>query len=577
MADHPLVDESGSASTARAGRANWIVRRLYTSNPFYVISAELVFIGLRVSFPRNEGMFETWALTLGLGAYTLLLAITACLLIRLGRVWDDVRSILLLVVLMFLAMSVTFDDTLASQPRFGVACALGGFLFAAGVSEGVLRAIRLALPALFRVPYYLILGLFFLYPAVLVPLLDQPESAALQWALFGFSPVAGLAFLALLPAIRRGPAYVTENGSPWRWPLYPWVLFGLLAFAVCVRANYLCISMHFIERSAVDDSRSSSIFGLYFLVPFLYAICVVLLELALKTRNRSFVRLVLAFPLGLVVLCLVDPPANVVAQRFHSLLMRDLGGSPFFLSLLAALGFYGYAALRRISIAGDFLSVALSALAFVAPGSLGLDDLSNLRLWPLVALGGLQIAMGGRKSESWRSALGAQSLIIAAGGALPAGYSDTERGLVIAHLGLGATLVFGVAYQDLWGVIARRLGALLLFLGCVLAVIDVSAIIPSISPEARCAYAIFAIAIALGYGTLMRDRVYHVAVAASAATWMVMMGWRSYVLLRQFIVGLDLITWGFVSFLLAALISFRKAGGWHKRYSRRVSDRDLLG
>ena len=54
--------------------------------------------------------------------YTLLLATTACVLMRLGEVWDDVRTIMLLVVAMFLAISVTFDETLARIPVWGYRC-----------------------------------------------------------------------------------------------------------------------------------------------------------------------------------------------------------------------------------------------------------------------------------------------------------------------------------------------------------------------------------------------------------------------------------------------------------------------
>jgi hypothetical protein len=68
--------------------------------------------------------------------YTLLLAVTACLLVRYVGVWDDVRTVMQLVVLMFLATSVTFDEVLARDPMRGVACYLGGLGFAAAVSEG---------------------------------------------------------------------------------------------------------------------------------------------------------------------------------------------------------------------------------------------------------------------------------------------------------------------------------------------------------------------------------------------------------------------------------------------------------
>jgi hypothetical protein len=47
-----------------------------------------VFIGLRSSFDPGAKVFDTWALILGLAGYTLLLATTACLMVRFGKVWD---------------------------------------------------------------------------------------------------------------------------------------------------------------------------------------------------------------------------------------------------------------------------------------------------------------------------------------------------------------------------------------------------------------------------------------------------------------------------------------------------------
>src|SRR4051794_36745492 len=281
---HFVHPQAGPARTK--GRAKGLVGWLYTSNPFYVVSADLVFIGLRMSFDTSGKTFETGALLLALLGYTLLLATTGCLLIRLGRVWDDARTILLLVVAMFLAISVTFDEALAGTPVLGKLCFLGGLGFAVLVSEGLLRGIRLRLPALYRLPYYLILSLFFLYPLALAPYLREPESPALQWLLFGFSPVAGLASLTLIPAIRRGRGYLAKNGSPWPYPLYPWSLFGLLAAAVCGRSSYLCISLHFVGMSD-SVGRSATIFGPYFLVPFLLALDVLLVEAAIVSRSRS--------------------------------------------------------------------------------------------------------------------------------------------------------------------------------------------------------------------------------------------------------------------------------------------------
>src|SRR4051812_36146649 len=153
-----------SAPPSLAGGSRRLLRWVCTNNPFYVLSALLVCLGLWVSFGGQAVAAQTWALLIGMAGYTLLLALTACLLVRFVGVWDDVRTVLLLVVLMFLATSVTFDDVLARSPGRGIACYFAGLVFAVAVSEGMLRGIRLNLPPLFRAPYYLTLALFFLYP-----------------------------------------------------------------------------------------------------------------------------------------------------------------------------------------------------------------------------------------------------------------------------------------------------------------------------------------------------------------------------------------------------------------------------
>jgi hypothetical protein len=83
-----------------------LVRFVYSSNPFYILSADLVFVGLRISFGTGGPASRTWAHLLGLGGYTLLMATTACVLIRLGKLWDDLRSLVLLIVMMLLAMAL---------------------------------------------------------------------------------------------------------------------------------------------------------------------------------------------------------------------------------------------------------------------------------------------------------------------------------------------------------------------------------------------------------------------------------------------------------------------------------------
>ena len=225
-------------------------------------------------------MRTTWALSLGLAAYTLLLATTACFLIRRGKLWDDLRSLLILIVMMFLAMATSGDDAMAADPRTGALGCAAGLGFAVVVTEIVLHAIRLRLPGWYRTAYYAILSLVFLYPIALSPVLSEPESPRLQLALFAFSPLAAACLLLLIPAARGGAAYVATNGSPWRWPLYPWSLFFVIAIGVALRCYSLCFSFHYVNGSR-------TIFGPYFLVPIGLAVALVWLEIGITAHGAA--------------------------------------------------------------------------------------------------------------------------------------------------------------------------------------------------------------------------------------------------------------------------------------------------
>ena len=67
------------------------------------------------------------------------MGLTAYLLVRFARVWDDLRTVLLLVVVLFLATSVTFDEVFALDPARGFIFYLVGLSFAIAVSE-ILRS-----------------------------------------------------------------------------------------------------------------------------------------------------------------------------------------------------------------------------------------------------------------------------------------------------------------------------------------------------------------------------------------------------------------------------------------------------
>jgi hypothetical protein len=567
-----------SPSPPLAGAAHRFFLRLCTSNPFYVISAGIFLVGLYASFSGTASDDEAWALMSGLAGYTLLLAVTALVLVRFANAWDDLRTVLLLVVLMFLATSVTFDEVLVLEPERGTAYYLAGLVFAVLVSEAVLHGIRLRLPALFRVPYYLILALFFLYPLALslleppagmVAPQDAPLDETLMWALFGFTPIAGLVFLTLLPAIRRGTAYVQINGSPWPWPLYPWTLFGLLGLAVPARSFLLCYSMHLVDGL----NHGNLIFGLYFIVPFGLCAAVLLLEIGLVAGRRSVQRVALALPIVLALLAAIGHRGDPVYQEFLETFTTRLLGTPLFLTLVAATGFYMYAALRRAPMALAHVTAALGALAFVGPETRALDSLVSPHVIPLLAAAVLQVTLGIARRNAWHSAVGAVGLAVAIAVALPAiPGSGAWRGASLFHLAVLAVLIVGTVFDDNAGLFLRAAAIGILFLAGLTATLAAL----NRSNDQLPAWLLLyppSVSVVLGvYGRLLRHRSVEVLAGLAFASWLGTAGWRGYMALRPIVSGLDQIALGLSVFVVAVLISLGKSGTL-SRWFHYLSDR----
>ncbi|HEY1784768.1 MAG TPA: hypothetical protein VGG30_04435 [Pirellulales bacterium] len=533
--------------------ARRLARFVYTHNPLYAASAWMVFRGLRASFDTAGGPFNTSLLTVSLAGYILLLAITAYLVIRLGKVWDDARSLLMLIVLMFLGLSVTFDSVLVDRPALGAVYSVGGWIFAAVISEVLLRGIQLRLGLLLRLPYHALLALFFLYPLGLAPLLGNPDSPVLQWLLFGFAPTGAAILLTLLPAIRRGPGYVEDNGSPWPWPAFPWTLFGMLGLCVSLRAYYLCLSLHFV-------GYADSIFGPYFLVPLGFAAALLLLEGGLTSRSDRVTRMALWLPAVMVALATLGHRNDRVYRGFLQLFESDLGGSPLWVALLLGIGFYGFAVLRRVRYAGAALTSAMLLLAVVAPTTLDFDHLAALRPLPLAVIGGAHLVVGLWQRLSWRVLLGNCLLLAALTVALQGTRFTAAHGAVPVNLLLANFLVVGFWFDDEVSRIVRRLGALLA-VALVWVVISANhAWLGDFDVWIRAFYPLLLAGTVACYGWLLGDRWCQASALVSLGVSIVVFAARGYEQLRPLLIGLDQLSLGVLFFVLAALISLSKAG-----------------
>jgi hypothetical protein len=545
-----------------------IARFLYCNNPFYVISACLIFWGLWSSFRTDGTTFQTFALMIGLAGYTLLLAASAWFLVWIGQVWNDVRTILLLVVLIFLAMSVTFDQALAQNPAVGAWYFVGGFLFALTISESLFRGLPLRLRMGFRIPYYLILGLFFLYPVAISPWIQSPFSPVLQWGLFAFSGCAGLIFLTLLPAINRGPAYVENNGSPWRWPLYPWVLFGTLAFGICGRAYYLCYDLHGVNRSA-------SIFKPYFLVPFLLAINILLLQIGRRSQRKVVTAIALVMPAALAALALTPNPAQTFDWGFLENFTRTFGMSPLCLTLWAAIVFYAGCLMLRVAGATWGFSAALLALAFIRPEKFNLSVFESPQMLPIVAVIALQLVLCTMYRRSWHALATAGALCLATY-VLTWNTSWSPYADLIAWNILGACfLLIGMFYRDRMAGFLRGLGAVWILISVLGTLHDPPPLPHNVSPWIAYAYGFALLTAAAGYGYWIQARLYFWSAGAGALAWIGKVGILTYVLLKSYVSGLNYILWGIVFFLVALAISLSKANlpqRWRARRKKMGDD-----
>ncbi len=549
----------------RAGGGNLcnLLRFVYCHNPFYCVSAFLVLWGLGKSFHFQGGQPQPELLMAGLAGYALLLAAVAWLLIRAGQLWEDIRTILLLIVLIFLAISMSFDEVLSADLNVGRIYFLGGLAFAVVLSESVLRGVRLRLPVLFRLPYYALLALFFLYPLFLGPWQDQENDPHIRWLLAAFSPLAGLATLTLLPAVRRGANYVRDNGSPWQWPWYPWPLFVFLGLGVGVRTYALCVSFH-------PSRGPATMFEPYFLVPWLFAVNVVLLEIGIVSRRPGLLRWMMAMPLALLALSTwtfaVPEPINL-----RQMLLAACGCSPFFLTILGATALYAIALLRRVAHAFHWLTVAVALLVMVGPTTGSFHGPLCLHAWPLALLAAIQFFAAIR----YRSGLNALLTAVCAIAALCIAWPDAIWarwfGAIPAHLFLFAMLLIGALIRDRVSRFLQGVAIAEVLIACGF-VLSGEADRWSIAPSAvLMLYPGFLFVLAAAYSLCVPWRWYRAIPLGILIAWMTVLCETAYGHLHPKVAGLDEIALGLACLLFGLTMSLWKIGlpqVWWQRFIR---------
>jgi hypothetical protein len=332
-----------------------------------------------------------------LAAYVLFLAGIAVLVIRGGQVWDDARMILLVIVLLFFMLSASLDVLLVEDAFMGTLLVAMALLFTLSVSEALLHLLRIHLAARYRWPFYLILSLLFLYPAVPAWLPQLGLNELRLWTMVAFPALMGLALLTLLPAARTHRRREPASGTPWIWPYYPWSLFVFLSIGAGLRAWWLTISF---EPTTGPHVR----FQPYFLLPMCLAWSALLIEIG-KTRHS----------VGAVTSGMLLPLAGLAGVFMGSddLLTRSMASPPQ-LAIGGLLLFYLWAWQRNVRVAEGFL-VALGLLAaVVGPDTFDVYSLSPPQPWPLACVSAALLLRAVERRSTWRAIAGGGMAILGA-------------------------------------------------------------------------------------------------------------------------------------------------------------------
>lgn len=538
---------------------NPLVRVLYNHNPFYLISTCCVLYAIKRIFrPMEVPYIDPWMLMAALSGLTLLMAVTAWVVVRFGKVWEDARSLMLVLVIMFLAMSISFDEILNLRGASAFWLLAVGWLLSVSITEAIVRLLRIPLPWLFRLPFYLMLALFFGYPALVSPEVTGLGVLATRLRILAFPLVAGLCTLTLIPAVRRGPQFIDNRVTPcpWKWPLLPWTLFGFLGLAVCGRSYYLSISF---DTASGHVTQMFTAFGPYALNPFLFAVALVLLEIGFVQRSKLFQNYVLVAAAAAMLICgMAAPTSDPTFLNFLSE-MTSAAGSPLFLTCFAALLLAGYAWFRGVA-SGELIALAaLTGLSVVGRATVSPQTLTTPHPLPLMIVVGLLLIAGVLKRDAFRCFLASSAVCAVVALVLWNHEMILFRRAVPAHIFLCSTVAIGTVFRGRVAAFLRVVGAVLV---PIVTFVTTKAFYEFGVPETLCAAYLFTMtAAASGYAIAFRSMLFH----AAAATNLILGGiWGGYaglqILARTF--GREVVAAvgvGFLCFAVAALISAHKA------------------
>lgn len=468
--------------------------------------------------------------------------------------------ILLVTLLLFLALTVSFDNIALESPGLGAKFLLLGLAFSVTVSEGVFRSLRIRLPARYRLPYYFILTLLFAYPYALAELSVRGHDAKMAWGVLLFPLAASGVFLTLWPAVRTRGADEPPSGTPWRWPWFPWPLFVFLLVAVCLRSYSLTMAFEPYKGSAVG-------FQPYFLTPLVLVAAILILEAGITNHSRGAQVVGLLLPALAIGMSVSGDQFNPVALRYVTLLI-DAVASPLRLALVASGAFYAVLWRRGFGLGEIGLVACLALASVVGPNTTTFDHLDPPQALPLALIALVELLPGLWKQSLLRTTVGlaAAALAITTSGWTP-NLGEHSR-FVLLHATGVLVLALAALYDDRWSRLLRRLALPVIPAAALVAATSYEFVYPEVP---RAGHALYVVALCLIVIVYWRRSPATGQLLAAMLTLaaLLTLGLRgSYLALKSSPLekGLPWLAAGLGLLLLATLLSFTKGGliirGW---------------
>lgn len=538
-------------------------RFLYSENPFYLISCFLVLYGLQshadsgTDIAARSARLATW-----IAGYTLLMAALAVTVTRVCRVWQDARTIFLVVVIGFVSLSWSIDEWYVISDVRATLTMLASIFFAVIVSETVIRACHMRFSRWYRIPYYGLLVVYFALPCWLGYLVGANNRSITPWSGLIFSVAISCATLLLIPAVRQGPLLTRHNGTPWKWPLYPLSAFVILWVMAGMRAHAVW--------TAFGVSGPDVRFEPLLLLPLSFSLLVLLAESNLGRRRPLGLPLAMGLAPGL---CLLGIP---LAGQSHLPFSDDLiywTGSTLTLTLFSIALFYAYLRIRGVASAtpgviGTLIAISLLGTIPVPAEQLGLET------WMIAATAAaLQFGWTlGRwnSSLSWSSLAATTTLTVYL---LCSSYGLGQwTAIATGAVAVSSMMVIGALFEGPLATCLRHLAAMCITVSCVLSVIRSSHWPVDISMATLST----AMAISLGYLIWVKRMGWAYIFACNLAGMLFIAGYSAY--LAGFFEQLNFpFQIGIVFLLLGVCITIFKSerlgvAKFTQRKSRRFAD-----